>query len=217
MATFTPNSQDNQHTVASVPQQPTEDDVREALRTIMRYIGEDPEREGLRNTPDRIVRMYDELFRGYHADKQPRITTFTNAAHSEEMVFDSGDYYSMCEHHMLPFFGKYYFAYIPSAEGRILGISKVARVVAYCAARLQLQERLCREIIEMLADALTHTRTGKPLVPAQGFAIVMKGQHLCKSMRGIKNKGDMTVSYFTGCFKTNRQFRNEFFNMIAMQ
>lgn len=190
--------------------------VRDAIRTIITYIGEDPDREGLRNTPDRILRMWKEIFRGYDASQQPRITTFTNSSHTEEMVFDSGDYYSMCEHHILPFFGKYYFAYIPSAEGRILGISKVARVVGYCAARMQLQERLCREVVDMLAEALTHTKTGKPLVPAQGFAIVMKGKHMCKSMRGVKNNGDMTVSYFTGCFKKNRQLRNEFFEMINM-
>lgn len=205
MESITPNAQN------------TPDTVKDAIKTILRYIGEDPEREGLRNTPDRIVRMFDELFRGYKEEAKPAITTFTNSSHTDEMVFDCGDYYSMCEHHILPFFGKYYFAYIPSPEGRILGISKVARVVGYCAARLQLQERLCREIVDMLAEALTHTKTGKPLVPAQGFAIVMKGKHMCKSMRGVKNKGDMTVSYFTGCFKKNRQLRNEFFNMIAMQ
>ena len=118
---------------------------------------------------------------------------------------------------MLPFFGKYYFAYVPNPEGRILGISKVARVVSYCAARLQLQEKLCKDVIGMLDDALSHTRSGKPLPPALGFAIVMKGHHTCKSMRGVKNKGDMTVSYFTGCFEKNRQLRNEFYNMIAMQ
>ncbi len=192
----------------------------------MRYIGEDPEREGLHNTPERIVRMFDEIYRGYKPEMKPRISTFTNdnvnvnanqKGKGAEMVFDCGDYYSMCEHHMLPFFGKYYFAYIPNPEGRILGISKVARVVSYCAAKLQLQEKLCRDVIDMLAEALSQTKTGKPLPPALGFAIVMKGHHTCKSMRGVKNKGDMTVSYFTGVFEKNRQLRNEFFNMIAMQ
>ncbi|MBQ9236545.1 MAG: GTP cyclohydrolase I [Prevotella sp.] len=197
----------------------SQEQVMDAIRTIMQYIGEDPEREGLHNTPERIVRMYDEIFRGYKPEMKPRISTFKqeNGNGDESMVFDCGDYYSMCEHHMLPFFGKYYFAYIPNPEGRILGISKVARVVSYCAARLQLQEKLCKDVIEMLDDALSHTRSGKPLPPALGFAIVMKGHHTCKSMRGIKNKGDMTVSYFTGCFKKNRQLRNEFFDMIAMQ
>lgn len=218
MEPITPNPQDNQHTVTTKATMDavTPEAVVDAIRTIMRYIGEDPKRSGLQNTPERILRMYDEIFRGYKEDQKPRITTFRNSAHSEEMVFDCGDYYSMCEHHMLPFFGQYYFAYIPSAEGRILGISKVARVVGYCAAKLQLQERLCRDIIEMLDDALSHWN-GKDVAPSHGFAIVMKGKHMCKSMRGVKNKGDMTVSYFTGCFKKNRQLRNEFFNMIAMQ
>ncbi|MBQ0073420.1 MAG: GTP cyclohydrolase I [Prevotella sp.] len=204
MESITPNTQDNKCTV-----KPSEQEILNAIRTMMLAIGEDPDREGLQNTPDRIIRMWQEIFRGYDATKKPRITTFKNSAHSTEMVFDCGEYYSMCEHHILPFFGKYYFAYIPSAEGRILGISKIARVVGYCAARLQLQERLAREIIDMLSAALDDK--------AEGFAIVMKGKHMCKTMRGVKNKGDMTVSYFTGCFKKNRQLRNEFFQMINMQ
>lgn len=189
--------------------QDTQLEVKEAIRTILRYIGEDPDRDGLKNTPDRIVRMYEEIFRGYREEKKPRITTFRNSAHTEEMVFDCGEYYSMCEHHMLPFYGNYYFAYIPSAEGRILGISKVARVVGYCAARLQLQERLSREIIDMLSEALNGS--------AQGFAILMKGKHLCKSMRGVKNKGAMSTAYFTGVFKTKSQLRNEFYKLVALQ
>lgn len=185
------------------------EDAEKALQTLLSYIGEDPSREGLKETPDRIIRMWDEIFRGYNPLKKPKITTFENEEHSVEMVFDSGDYYSMCEHHVLPFFGQYYFAYIPSPNGRILGISKVARVVGYCAARLQLQERLAIDIVKMLNDALD----GKAL----GFAIVMKGQHLCKSMRGVRNNGKMTVSCFTGIFKNNSDKRNEFYNMIKMQ
>lgn len=186
----------------------TEEELRNAIRTIIRAIGENPDRKGLENTPDRIMRMYKEIFRGYSADSKPRITTFANTAHTQEMVFDSGDYYSMCEHHMLPFFGKYYFAYVPASDGLILGISKVARVVGYCAARLQLQERLAREIVEMLAEALEGT--------ALGFAIVMRGKHMCKSMRGVRNTGDMCVSYFSGCFKDDAQLRNEFYEMVHL-
>ena len=156
------------------------DEAEKAIKTLLSYIGENPDREGLKGTPDRIIRMWDEIFRGYDKDKIPRITTFPNEDKCTDIVFDSGDYYSMCEHHILPFFGKYYFAYIPSPDGRILGISKVARVIGYCAARLQLQERLAIDIIKMLDAALN----GKAL----GFAIVMRGQHLCKSMRGVRNK-----------------------------
>ena len=184
-------------------------ELKQAIRTILTYIGEDPDREGLKNTPDRICRMYNEIFRGYDTSRKPRITTFKNSAHSEEMVFDCGDYYSMCEHHILPFYGRYYFAYIPSADGRILGISKVARVVGYCAARLQLQERLCREIIDMISEALGDT--------AHGFAIMLRGRHMCKSTRGARNKGEMTTVYFTGDFRKKTQLRNEFYNLVKLQ
>lgn len=201
METFTPNSQDNQRQV-------TDEELQQAIVTILRAIGEDPTREGLIGTPDRICRMYKEIFRGYDSSQKPRITTFENDSHSTELVFDTGDFYSMCEHHMMPFFGKYYFAYMPSDEGRILGISKIARVVGYCAARLQLQERLARDIIDMLDEALDHE--------ALGFAIILKGQHMCKSMRGVKNPGPMSVSYYTGKFKTDASTRNEFLQMIQM-
>lgn len=185
------------------------DEAERAIKTLLTYIGEDPDREGLKGTPDRIIRMWDEIFRGYDKDKIPRITTFPNEDKQTDIVFDSGDYYSMCEHHILPFFGKYYFAYIPSPDGRILGISKVARVIGYCAARLQLQERLAIDIVKMLDDALD----GNTL----GFAIVMRGQHLCKSMRGVRNNGKMTVSHFTGVFKDDPDKRNEFYKLIDLQ
>lgn len=185
------------------------DEAEKAIKTLLSYIGENPDREGLKGTPDRIIRMWDEIFRGYDKDKIPRITTFPNEEKETDIVFDSGDYYSMCEHHILPFFGKYYFAYIPSPDGRILGISKIARVIGYCAARLQLQERLAIDIIKMLDAALN----GKAL----GFAIVMRGQHLCKTMRGVRNKGKMTVSHFTGVFKDDPDKRNEFYKLIDLQ
>lgn len=185
------------------------EEAEKAIKTLLSYIGENPDREGLKETPDRIIRMWDEIFRGYDPNKKPKITTFGNEYNSTDMVFDSGDYYSMCEHHVLPFFGKYYFAYIPSPDGRILGISKVARVVGYCAARLQLQERLAIDIVKTLDDALGGT--------ALGFAIVMKGQHLCKTMRGVRNNGKMTVSHFTGLFKDDPDKRNEFYKLIDLQ
>ena len=181
-------------------------EAKQAIKDLLLYIGENPEREGLKETPDRIVRMWKEMFRGYTADK-PKITTFTNDFHSTDMIFDCGDYYSMCEHHILPFFGRYYFAYIPDANGKIIGLSKIARVVAYCSARLQLQEKLAREIVEMLAVAI-----GK----AEGFALVLKGRHLCKEMRGVKSKGTMSVSYLTGVYKENIEAREEFYKLIEL-
>ena len=183
--------------------------IEGAIRTILAYIGEDPDREGLIGTPDRIIRMYKEIFRGYDKNQKPKITTFANDMHSTDIVFDSGDYYSMCEHHMMPFFGKYYFAYIPKEDGRILGISKIARVVGYCAARLQLQERLARDIVEMLTNALGGY--------VDGMAIVMRGTHMCKSMRGVKNQGMMTVAHLSGIFRDDEKARREFYKLIDMQ
>jgi len=185
---------------------PTAEDFECAIKTILRYIGEDPEREGLTGTPDRILRMCKELFKGYKEEEKPKITTFHNDMHSTDIVFDCGDYYSLCEHHLLPFFGRYYFAYIPKENGRILGISKIARVVNYCSARLQLQERLARQIVEMLSDALDGQ--------VYGMAIVMKGKHLCKVMRGVKNNGEMTVAHLSGIFKADADARREFYKLI---
>lgn len=179
------------------------------IRELIRYVGEDPDREGLIGTPDRILRMWKEIFRGYDPDQKPKITTFENEDKITDIVFDCGTYHSMCEHHILPFFGRYYFAYIPSKSGRILGISKVARVIGYCAAKMQLQERLAKEAVEMLSEALNGEH--------QGMALVMKGTHLCKSMRGVKNEGKMSVAYLSGCFKTDTDARKEFYRLIELQ
>lgn len=184
------------------------ENIERAVRMLLEAIGENPDREGLFGTPDRIARMYKEIFRGYDESQKPKITTFENDMQSTDIVFDTGDYYSMCEHHMMPFFGKYYFAYIPRRDGRILGISKVARVVGYCAARLQLQERLARDIVSMLTDALD----GK----VEGMAIVMKGTHMCKTMRGVKNNGVMQVAHLTGAFRDDMNARSEFYKLIDL-
>jgi GTP cyclohydrolase I len=124
------------------------------------------------------------------------------------MVIDEGDYYSVCEHHMMPFYGHYWFAYVPNPKGKILGISKVGRAVDYCAARLQVQERLTHDIVDMLTEALGTEN------PPLGVALVMKGHHLCKEMRGVKKKGLMTSSYLTGIFLTKSEVRNEFMNFV---
>lgn len=185
---------------------PSKEQTQEAVRTLLRYIGEDPEREGLIDTPRRIVDMYAEIFRGYQAEKKPKITTFSNESGCTDIVFDTGTYYSMCEHHMLPFFGRYFFAYVPDADGKILGLSKIARVVGYCAARLQLQERLVHDVIDMLNEALD----GK----TQGMALMLRGQHLCKSMRGTRTEGEMSAVHLSGVFKKNSEARREFYSLI---
>ncbi len=188
---------------------PNTEDIKSAIKALLIAIGENPDRDGLKGTPDRIVRMWKEIFRGYDESQKPKITTFPNEEGISEMVFDTGDYYSMCENPMLPIFGKYYFAYIPNPKGRILGISKIARVVGYCAARLQLQERLARDIVNMLSEALNDD--------ALGFAIVMRGKHLCKTMRGVRNDGNMSVAHFTGLFEKNPELKREFYKLIDFQ
>ena len=185
------------------------EDIKSAIKALLVAIGENPDRDGLKGTPDRTVRMWKEIVRGYHPAQKPKITTFPNEEGISDLVFDTGDYYSMCEHHILPFFGKYYFAYIPNPKGRILGISKVAPVVGYCAARLQIQERLARDIVNMLSEALNND--------ALGFAIVMRGKHLCKTMRGVRNDGNMSVAHFTGLFEKNPELKSEFYKLIDLQ
>ncbi len=185
--------------------------VEENITRILEYIGEDPTREGLVGTPDRIIRMWGEIFRGYDKGQKPKITTFDNGKDGityDNMVVDEGDFYSMCEHHMMPFLGKYWFAYIPNPKGRILGISKIGRVVDYCAARMQIQERLVHDIVDMLAKALGDGN------PPLGMALVMRGEHLCKTMRGVKKKGKMMSSYLVGAFKEDAQVRNEFMQLV---
>jgi GTP cyclohydrolase I len=185
--------------------------IENSVREILRHIGENPSRQGLEDTPARIVRMWKEIFRGYDKSQSPRVTTFQNGADGiiyDEMIVDTGTFYSMCEHHMMPFFGTYYFAYIPHPQGRILGLSKIARVVDYHCARLQVQERLVSDIIRHIEGALFCQ------YPALGIAVVLKGEHLCKSMRGAKKKGTMTCSSLTGAFKTDNAVRNEFLKLI---
>lgn len=174
--------------------------IEQGVREVFEFVGEDPQRKGLIGTPDRVVRMYKEIFRGYDPKQRPTITTFQNGEDGlfyTDMVVDTGAFYSMCEHHMMPFFGQYYFAYIPEKNGKILGLSKIARVVDYCSARMQIQERLVTDIAEFVSEALG---------PGEhSIAIVLKGEHLCKSMRGVRKKGIMTSQHFTGKFKEYEQ------------
>lgn len=184
--------------------------IEQCIRDIFEFLGEDPDREGLQGTPDRMVRMWQELFRGYDPEQKPTITTFPNGQDGikfEDMVVDQGYFHSECEHHMMPFFGKYWFAYIPNPNGRLLGLSKVGRVVDYCAARLQVQERLTNQIIDMLAEALGSEN------PPLGMALLLRGTHLCKTMRGARKEGKMTTYCTTGVFKTDRNLREEFMAM----
>lgn len=185
--------------------------IEDHIRRMLEYIGEDPNREGLIGTPDRIVRMWKEIFRGYDPSQKPKITVFDNGKDGityDNMVIDEGKFVSNCEHHCVWFWGKYYFAYIPNPKGKILGISKIGRIVDYCSARLQIQERLVHDIVKMLKEALGEEN------PPLGMALVMKGHHSCKEFRGAKKEGLMTSSYLDGAFKEDAQVRSEFMSLV---
>ena len=185
--------------------------IEDHIRRMLEYIGEDPNREGLIGTPDRIVRMWKEIYRGYDPSQKPKITVFDNGKDGityDNMVIDEGKFVSNCEHHCVWFWGKYYFAYIPNPKGKILGISKIGRIVDYCSARLQIQERLVHDIVKMLKEALGEEN------PPLGIALVMKGHHSCKEFRGAKKEGLMTSSYLDGAFKEDSQVRSEFMSLV---
>jgi len=175
------------------------------VKEMLIHIGENPDREGLRETPLRIVKMWDEIFKGYDEKQKPKITTFKNGSDGiiyDQMVIDTGDFFSMCEHHMMPFFGKYWFAYIP--DKKIIGLSKIARLVDYYSSKLQIQERLVKEIVDEIENKI------KP----KGIVLVIKGEHLCKTARGAKKKGEMICSEVRGIFRTKPEVRAEFFSLI---
>jgi len=178
----------------------------ETVINILSAIGENPNREGLRETPKRVAKMWKEIFRGYDPKQKPTITTFNNnddGIFYDQMIVDSGYFFSHCEHHMVPFFGKYYFAYIP--DQKIIGLSKVARIVDYYSARLQIQERLVKDVVDEIE------KTVKP----RGIALVIKARHLCKEMRGaLKHDGEMITSDLRGAFRKNEPTRMEFMNYI---
>jgi len=189
--------------------------LEQISKSLIEEIGEKSDRQGLIGTPDRMARMFLEVFRGYDETQKPKITTFKNGTDGivyDQIITDTGSYYSYCEHHMVPFFGQYWFAYIPHPDGKILGLSKVARIVDYYSAKMQIQERLVQDIVNNLWSALIDSNRIEPI----GMALVMKGEHLCKSMRGVKKRGTMTTSDLRGCFKTEADTRKEFFDLIKL-
>jgi len=181
------------------------------IRKILISIGENPDREGLKETPQRVEKMYKEIFRGYDKTQEPNITIFNNGVDGieyDQMIMDQGDYYSHCEHHMVPFFGRYWFAYIPHPKGKILGLSKVGRIVDWFSAKLQVQERLTHDVVEHLWKSLANEKD--PI----GMGLVMEGEHLCKSMRGVKKKGKMRTTYLMGAIKDDPAARAEFMDWV---
>lgn len=157
--------------------------IENAVREILLAVGEDPDREGLRDTPARVSRMYAEIFWGLHRDIQKDIKVFSEPGNDEMILIGDIPFYSMCEHHLLPFFGKAHVVYIPR-DGQILGLSKVARIVDTLSRKPQLQERLTNEIADMVLSA----------VNPQAVCVVMEAEHLCMTMRGIRKPGSKTVT-----------------------
>jgi len=182
-----------------------EEKIKKAVTTIIEAIGEDPKREGLVGTPERVAEMYTELFMGLNKDPRDELKVGFEIGHREMVILKDIPFYSMCEHHLLPFYGVAHIGYIPNEEGRIIGISKLARVVEIVAKRPQLQERMTTEIAEAIMDGI------KP----DGVAVVVQAEHLCMIMRGIKKPGSNVVtSAIRGIFSRKAASRAEFFSLI---
>ena len=178
--------------------------IKEAVRLMLEGIGEDPDREGLLETPDRIARMYGEIFSGMDADGSAELSKTFHVENSGIVLEKDITFYSMCEHHMLPFFGKVHIAYLP--EGKVAGLSKLARTVEIYAGRLQLQERMTAQI----ADAVMQF-----LAPA-GVMVLAEAEHLCMTMRGVKKPGSKTVtSAERGVFARDAALREQVMRMLA--
>ena len=190
---------------AELAKVPTRADAEEAVRTLLRYIGEDPAREGLERTPHRVASAIQFLTRGYTQDPKDAINgaLFSEAEYQEMILCKDLDFYSLCEHHMLPFFGKAHVAYLPSK--RIVGLSKLARMVEIFARRLQVQERLTRQIAQTIMTEID------PL----GVAVVLEAEHMCMRMRGVEKQNSVVMtSAMLGVFRKNHETRQEFMNLI---
>jgi GTP cyclohydrolase I len=184
-----------------VPDQECHGDIECAVRDILVAIGEDPDREGLVRTPGRIARMFEELTAGYQVDPQRLINdAIFHVKYDEMVIVRDIDFYSLCEHHMLPFLGRAHVAYIPN--GTVIGLSKIPRIVEMFARRLQVQERMTRQIADFLEDTLE----------PQGVAVVIEGHHMCAAMRGVKKaNARMVTSAMLGSFRDSQATREEFF------
>jgi GTP cyclohydrolase IA len=178
--------------------------IENAVREILVCVGEDPEREGLLNTPRRIARMYDEILAGYDVDPIALVNDALFTVEYDEMVLVKDiEFFSMCEHHMLPFFGRAHVAYTPC--GKVIGLSKIPRIVEMFARRLQVQERMTRQVAELLDDVL------KPY----GVGVVIEASHMCSMMRGVKKEhARMVTSTMLGAFKEKEKTRNEFLSHL---
>jgi GTP cyclohydrolase I len=179
--------------------------VEHAVRELLAGIGEDPDREGLRATPGRVASMYAELLSGMVEDPEPHLTVTFSADYDEMVMVREITFASLCEHHLLPFFGKTHVAYIPNVEGHITGLSKLVRLVEVFSKRLQIQERMTMQIADAIEDALE----------PRGVLVVVEAEHLCMSMRGVRTPGSITVtSAVRGLFRANVATRAEAMNFV---
>jgi GTP cyclohydrolase I len=180
------------------------DDIEQSVRVILENIGEDPQREGLLRTPSRVAKMYAELTAGYHIDPQALINDAIFSVDYDEMVMVKDiDFSSLCEHHMLPFMGRIHVAYIPN--GKVIGLSKIPRIVEMFARRLQVQERLTVQIADFINTALE----------PRGVAVVAEGVHMCSVMRGVKKaNAKMITSAMRGAFRSDPRTRAEFMGHV---
>ncbi len=183
---------------------PSKQAIETAVAQILTHIGEDPEREGLKRTPHRVANMYDEILAGYSEDPAAIVNgALFDVDYDEMIVVKDIEYFSMCEHHMLPFFGRAHVAYIPGEK--IIGLSKIPRIVEMFARRLQVQERMTRQIADLLEEVLA----------PQGVAVVVEGSHMCSMMRGVKKEHPrMVTSAMIGSFRKNAATRNEFMQLL---
>jgi GTP cyclohydrolase I len=180
--------------------------IEQAVRLILEGIGDDPDRDGVKDTPQRVAEMYEEIFAGVDVEPEPIVTVVPGADFDEMIMVKDIPLYSVCEHHLLPWVGKAHVAYIPSKDGRITGLSKIARVVDLCAKRLQVQERLTTQIADAIESALE----------PRGVFVVIEAEHLCMTMRGVKKPGSLTVtSTVRGLFRTDERTRLEAMSLIG--
>ena len=180
-------------------------EIKQAVTAIIKAIGEDPEREGLVETPGRVAEMYAELFMGLNVDPRKELQVGYELGHREMVIVRDIPFYSMCEHHLLPFYGTVHIGYIPDVSGRVVGISKLARVVEIIARRPQIQERMTTEIADAIMDGLK----------ASGVAVVVQAEHMCMVMRGVKKPGsNIVTSALRGSFRTKPETRTEFFSLL---
>jgi GTP cyclohydrolase IA len=181
------------------------DRVRAAVSELLSAIGEDPERDGLVNTPVRVAAMYEELFSGLHDDPARHLEVTFAAEHDEMVMVRDIPFASLCEHHLVPFLGRAHVAYIPADDGRITGLSKLARLVDGYARRLQVQERMTSQIADAIASVLS----------PRGVLVVLEAEHLCISMRGVKKPGTTTItSSVRGLFRSDVATRAEAMQFI---